>query len=80
MKIWGADGEKKALEYIEKGLMTGTIYTNCYDQGATGARLIMYFINSEVNTAAYTKTPIVKMAPIVVTKSNVHTIGPDIRW
>jgi len=80
MVIWGADGEKKALEYIENGKMTGTIYTNCYDQGATGARLIMYFINSEANTAAFTKTPIVKMSPIIVTKSNVHTIGADIRW
>ena len=80
MVIWGADGEKKALEYIENGKMTGTIYTNCYDQGATGARLIMYFINSEANTAAFTKTPIVKMSPIIVTASNVRTIGPDIRW
>ena len=80
MVIWGADGEKKALEYIENGKMTGTIYTNCYDQGATAARFIMYFINSEANTAAYTRTPIVKMSPVIVTSKNVHTIGPDIRW
>ncbi|MDR1637742.1 MAG: sugar ABC transporter substrate-binding protein [Treponema sp.] len=80
MVIWGADGEKKALEYIENGKMTGTIYTNCYDQGATAARLIMYFINSEANTAAFTKTPIVKMSPIIVTSQTVRSIGPDIRW
>ena len=80
MVIWGADGEKKALEYIENGKMTGTIYTNCYDQGATGARLIMYFINSEANTAAFTKTPIIKMSPIIVTSRTVGSIGPDIRW
>ena len=80
MVIWGADGEKKALEYIENGKLTGTIYTNCYDQGATAARFIMYFINSEAHTAAYTKTPIVKMSPVIVTSKNVRTIGPDIRW
>jgi ribose transport system substrate-binding protein len=80
MVIWGADGEKKALEYIENGKMTGTIYTNCYDQGATAARLIMYFINSEANTAAFTKTPIIKMSPVIVTSSTVNSIGPDIRW
>ncbi|MFQ9702584.1 MAG: sugar ABC transporter substrate-binding protein [Enterocloster clostridioformis] len=38
MVIWGADGESKALN-ISKRKMAGTIYTNCYDQGATAARL-----------------------------------------
>lgn len=80
MYIWGADGESKALEYIENGKMAGTIYTNCFDQGATAARLAMYLIGSEASTAAYTKTPVIKMAPIVVTPANVHTIGAEIRW
>lgn len=80
MVIWGADGESKALEYIEKGKMAGTIYTNCYDQGATAARLAMYFIGSEADTSSYTETPIVKMAPVVVTSDTVGSIGPDIRW
>jgi ribose transport system substrate-binding protein len=80
MVIWGADGEKKALEYIENGKLTGTIYTNCYDQGATAARLIMYFIGAEANTSAYKATPIIKMSPIVVTKATVGTIGENIRW
>lgn len=82
MVIWGADGEKKALEYIEQGKLTGTIYTNCYDQGATAARLALYAIGSigEVNSAQFVKTPVVKMAPIVVTKDTVKTISEDIRW
>jgi len=80
MVIWGADGESKALEYIEKGKMAGTIYTNCYDQGATAARLAMYFIGSEADTSSFTKTPIVKMAPVVVTSDTVGSIGSDIRW
>lgn len=80
MYIWGADGESKALEYIENGKMAGTIYTNCFDQGATAARLAMYLIGSEASTAGLSKTPVIKMAPIVVTPENVHTIGEDIRW
>lgn len=80
MQIWGADGESKALEYIEQGKMTGTIYTNCFDQGATAARLAMYLIGSETVTSSYTKTPIIKMAPIVVTPDTVDSIGENIRW
>ncbi|MCD8098637.1 MAG: sugar ABC transporter substrate-binding protein, partial [Lachnospiraceae bacterium] len=33
MVIWGADGEKDALAMIEEGTLTGTIYTNSWDQG-----------------------------------------------
>lgn len=80
MYIWGADGEAKALEYIENGKMAGTIYTNCYDQGATAARLAMYLLGSEVDTSTYTQTPVIKMAPIVATPETVSSIGANIRW
>lgn len=82
MVIWGADGEKKALEYIEQGKLTGTIYTNCYDQGATAARMGLYFIGAsgQIDSSRFTKTPIIKMAPIVVTKETVGSISADMRW
>jgi ribose transport system substrate-binding protein len=80
MVIWGANGENKAMEYIEQGLMTGTIYTNCYDQGSTAARLAMMFIGSDVDSSKFTSTPVMKMPPIAVTKENVATITPDMRW
>ena len=80
MYIWGADGESKALEYIENGKMAGTIYTNCYDQGATAARLAMYLIGSQTDTSKYTSTPVIKMAPIVATPETVSNIGANIRW
>lgn len=80
MVIWGADGEKKALEYIEQGKMAGTIYTNCYDQGATAARLAMYLIGAQIDTSTYTETPVIKMAPIVATPETVGSIGENIRW
>lgn len=80
MIIWGADGEKKALQYIEQGKLTGTIYTNCYDEGATAARMALYAIGAEINGSKFTKTPIIKMAPIVVTKDTVASIAEKDRW
>ena len=80
MVIWGANGENKALEYIEQGLMTGTIYTNCYNQGSTAARLAMMYIGSNVDTSQFTKTPVMKMPPIAVTSENVASITEDMRW
>lgn len=80
MAIWGADGEKKALQYIEKGKLAGTIYTNCYDQGATAARMGLYAIGARPDSTKLGATPVVKMAPIVVTKETVASISKDIRW
>lgn len=80
MVIWGANGETKALQYIEQGLMTGTIYTNCYDQGSTAARLAMMFMGGNIDSSKFTKTLKIKMPPIVVTSENVGEITPDMRW
>lgn len=80
MVIWGDDGEKDALTMIEQGKLTGTIYTNCFEQGATAARLAMYLITSGIKPESIPNTGVIKMAPIVVTKDNVDTISPDIRW
>ncbi|MCI8598435.1 MAG: sugar ABC transporter substrate-binding protein [Lachnospiraceae bacterium] len=78
IQIWGMDGETKMLEYIEQGLCTGTIYTNCQEQGATCARMAMYHIAAGVRSNA--STPVVKIAPIVVTSENVSDITDDMRW
>lgn len=78
--IWGANGETKALNYIEQGLMTGTIYTNIYDQGATAARLAMMYIGGNIDTSTFTQTPLIKMAPIAVTIDNVASIAEADRW
>ncbi|MBP3890788.1 MAG: sugar ABC transporter substrate-binding protein [Solobacterium sp.] len=78
--IWGANGESKALEYIEQGLITGTVYTNCKDQGKTAARILLMYLNSNIDTSTFTKTPVTKMPPITVDASNVDTITPDMRW
>lgn len=78
--IWGANGETKALEYIEQGIITGTVYTNCYDQGGTALRLLMMYIGADMDISDWEKTPVIKMPPITVTIDNVESITPDMRW
>lgn len=80
MYIWGNDGESDALTMIENGQMAGTIYTNCFEQGAAAAQLGMFFINSGLSPEYVTRTGVVDMAPVVVTKENVSGILPADRW
>ena len=80
IQIWGANGETKAMEYIEQGIITGTVYTDCYDQGATALRLLMMYIGSDIDISDWDATPVIKMPPITVTKDNVDTITDDMRW
>ena len=80
LSIWGADGEKDALAMIESGAMTGTIYTNSWDEGSTAAKIALLMIGSEYSYNVLEKTPQVIMEPIVVTKDNVASIPEEDRW
>ena len=80
IQIWGVDGESKMLDYIEQGLCTGTVYTNCVAQGQAAAQFAMYALGSGITAANLSATPIVKMAPIVVTQENLSDITEDMRW
>ena len=80
IQIWGANGETKALEFIEEGIITGTVYTNVYDQGATALRLLMMYIGSDIDISDWEATPVIKMPPITVTAENVAEITADMRW
>lgn len=80
IQVWGIDGESKMLEYIENGDCTGTIYTDCQRQGAAAAQFAMYAIGSGITGAMLESTPVVKMAPILVTADNVADITPEMRW
>lgn len=80
LSIWGADGEKDALAMIESGDMTGTIYTNSWDEGSTAAKIALLMIGSEYSYNVLEKTPQVIMEPIVVTKDNVASIPEEDRW
>ncbi|MGN1381754.1 MAG: sugar ABC transporter substrate-binding protein [Eubacterium sp.] len=78
--IWGADGEKDALEMVENGQMAGTIYTNSWDEGSTAAKMALLMIGSEYSYNVLTETPEVIMEPVVVTKETVGTIDEKDRW
>ena len=80
LSIWGADGEKDALAMIESGDMTGTIYTNSWDEGSTAAKIALLMIGSEYSYNVLEKTPQVIMEPIIVTKDNVASIPEEDRW
>lgn len=80
MVIWGADGEKDALAMIEEGTLTGTIYTNSWDQGSTAAKVALLMIGSEYDSGVLTKTPQVMMEPVVATSETVGTIAEEDRW
>lgn len=80
MFIWGADGEKDALKMIEDGKLTGTIYTNCWDEGSTAAKIALLMIGSEYSYDVLTKTPVINMEPVVVTKDTVGSIAEKDRW
>ena len=80
IQIWGVDGESKMLDYIEQGLCTGTVYTDCNEQGISCAQMAMFAIESGITGSAMSETPIVKMAPIVVTADNLSEITEDMRW
>jgi len=80
MVIWGADGESAALEMIEAGTMTGTIYTNCWDQGATAAQIALLMIGSEYHYSVLSATPNVIMQSVIVTKDTVGDIAEEDRW
>ncbi|OYO59643.1 monosaccharide ABC transporter substrate-binding protein (CUT2 family) [Lachnotalea glycerini] len=80
MVIWGADGEKDALAMIEEGTLTGTIYTNCWDQGSTAAKIALLMIGSEYDSSVLSKTPQVIMEPVIATKDTVGEIAAEDRW
>ena len=78
--IWGADGEKDALAMIENGQMSGTIYTNSWDEGSTAAKIALLMIGSEYSYNVLQQTPQVIMEPIVATKDTVGQIAEEDRW
>ena len=78
--IWGADGEKDALTMIENGQMSGTIYTNSWDEGSTAAKIALLMIGSEYSYNVLSATPQVIMEPIVATIETVGSIAAEDRW
>ena len=78
IKIWGVNGQKSTLVLIEQGKITGTAYTNAYDQGATAAKYALDLLSGAKKKGD--KTDIVTIPPFAATKESVAQIKPEQRW
>ncbi len=78
VKIWGFNGQMSTLVQIEQGKVTGTAYTNAFEQGAIAARLALDVLRA--GTKKFTKTQVVTIPPFMATIDNVSQITPNIRW
>ncbi|WP_263769921.1 sugar ABC transporter substrate-binding protein [Propionivibrio soli] len=78
VKIWGFNGQKSTLTLIEQGKITGTAYTNAYNQGATAAKYALDMLSGAKKKGD--KTEIVTVPPFAATKDTVAQIKPEERW
>ena len=78
IKIWGFNGQKSTLALIEQGKITGTAYTNAYNQGGTAAKYAMDLLTGAKKKEA--KTEIIKVPPFAATKETVTQIKAEDRW
>ena len=80
MVIFGNDGEKDALESIEKGELTGTQYTDVYQQGRFAASAATVLASGGVSATAFKQQSKLLMPFVIATKDNVSRIQPNQRW
>ena len=80
MAIFGNDGEKDALESIEKGELTGTQYTDVYQQGRFAASAATVLASGGVPATAFKRQSKLLMPYVIATRDNVARIQPSQRW
>lgn len=80
MIIFGNDGEIAALESIEAGELTGTQYTDVFQQGRFAASIASALATGGVPATAFATQGHVLMPYIIVTADNVASIQPNQRW
>jgi ABC-type sugar transport system substrate-binding protein len=78
--IFGNDGEVAALESIEAGELTGTQYTDVYQQGRLAAAAATVLATGGVPASAFERQSHLLMPYIIATKENVGTIQASQRW
>jgi ABC-type sugar transport system substrate-binding protein len=78
--IFGNDGEKDALESIEKGELTGTQYTDVFQQGRFAAAAATVLASGLVPATAFKQQGKLLMPYVIATKETVGTIQPSQRW
>jgi len=78
--VFGNDGEKAALESIEAGELTGTQYTDVFQQGRFAAAAATVLATGGVPATAFQDQSHVLMPFFILTKDNVKDIQPNQRW
>jgi ABC-type sugar transport system substrate-binding protein len=78
--IFGNDGETAALESIAAGELTGTQYTDVYQQGRLAAAAATVMATGGVEAGAFSQQSRLLMPYVIATKDNVGTIQPSQRW
>lgn len=78
--IFGNDGETGALESIAAGELTGTQYTDVYQQGRLAAAAATVLASGGVPASAFAQQGHLLMPYLIVTKDNVGQIQPSQRW
>jgi ABC-type sugar transport system substrate-binding protein len=80
MVIFGNDGEIAALESIEAGDLTGTQYTDVFQQGRLAAGAATVLASGGVPATAFARQGHLLMPYVIATKKNVASIQPSQRW
>jgi ABC-type sugar transport system substrate-binding protein len=78
--IFGNDGEVAALESIEAGELTGTQYTDVYQQGRLAAGAATVLATGGVPATSFARQSHLLMPYVIATKKNVASIQPSQRW
>jgi ribose transport system substrate-binding protein len=78
--VFGDDGEKDALESIEAGELTGTQYTDVYQQGRFAAATAVVLATGGVDASSFQAKGHLLIPYVIATKSTVGQIQPDQRW
>lgn len=80
MTIFGNDGEKDALESIENGELTGTQYTDVYQQGRFAASAAAVMASGGISARDFQSQGRLLMPYLIATAENVGEIQPAQRW
>ncbi|WP_166373174.1 sugar ABC transporter substrate-binding protein [Psychromonas sp. SA13A] len=78
--IFGNDGERDALESIERGELSGTQYTDVYQQGRYAASIASVLATGNVDADDIKEQGHLLMPYIIATKETVADIKIEQRW
>jgi ribose transport system substrate-binding protein len=78
--VFGNDGEVAALESIEAGELTGTQYTDVFQQGRFAASVAVAMATAGIRADAFGQQGRILMPYFILTQDNVGIIQPNQRW